>query len=616
MFETIFIILFFFFLSSYNAFIIKSNIKTSKIGKLIKSRRNVVIKCSVSNEQDYFIPPKLSPLSSDHSNSIQKILQDEESFDYIVIGSGIGGLSCASLLAWYGYKVLVLESHYLPGGVAHTFERSGFKFDAGPSLWNGMKKRPFNPLREVLEIIGEGESVEYARYDGWQMHTPDGSFKFTVGKDKFEPILEKFGGPTAIDEWKELNRILKPVQKLAGAIPPLGLRSDLGVLFTIFPHLATLIECLPVVNKVEGSFKAISETVVKDKFLQNWLEFLCFALSGLPADSTIAAAVAYTMRDLHQEDAVLDYPIGGAAAVIDALVRGVTKRSGKVILNSHVEEIVIDDQTSTAVGVRLRMKNNVEGKSAIIKAKKGVISNASVWDTAKMLKESARSGMSESDKIILYEDINKAMETPRTGSFVHLHLGIDATDLPKDLESHYTVINQWSPIDAEQNHVIISIPSTLDPSLAPPNCHVIHAYAAANEPFELYDPSNEKISRQEYEKLKEQRCEFLWRAIERSIPDVRNRVKVKLLGSPLTHQRFNRRYMGTFGPAWAAGKDKFPFPRDVFKSIKGLSLCGDSIFPGIGVPAVAASGANAANTCVSVFDHLKLLKKLEEIKRQ
>jgi hypothetical protein len=47
------------------------------------------------------------------------------------------------------------------------------------------------------------------------------------------------------------------------------------------------------------------------------------------------------------------------------------------------------------------------------------------------------------------------MSTPMTGSFVHLHIGIDATGLPADLESHYTVINQWDPIDAPQNHVII-----------------------------------------------------------------------------------------------------------------------------------------------------------------
>ncbi len=44
--------------------------------------------------------------------------------DYIIIGSGIGGLTCGALLRYYGYSVLVLESHYAPGGVAHTFEKS------------------------------------------------------------------------------------------------------------------------------------------------------------------------------------------------------------------------------------------------------------------------------------------------------------------------------------------------------------------------------------------------------------------------------------------------------------------------------------------------------------
>ena len=95
-----------------------------------------------------------------------------------------------------------------------------------------------------------------------------------------------------------------------------------GVILTLWPHLRKLAQGAGVASKVEGSFKAISSTVVKDKFLENWFEFLSFALSGLPADGTIAAAVAYTMRDLHQKGAALDYPIGGSGAVVDALIRG------------------------------------------------------------------------------------------------------------------------------------------------------------------------------------------------------------------------------------------------------------------------------------------------------
>ena len=119
----------------------------------------------------------------------------------------------------------------------------------------------------------------------------------------------------------------------------------------------------------------------------------------------------------------------------------------------------------------------------------------------------------------------------------------------------------------------------------------------------------------DYERLKNERCAFLWEAVERALPDlnVRDRAVVSLQGSPLTHERFNRRYRGTFGPAIRAGNKegkKFPYPRT---DVSGLFICGDSVFPGIGVPAVAASGANAASSCVSVWEHLKMLKRLDEI---
>jgi NAD(P)-binding Rossmann-like domain len=51
--------------------------------------------------------------------------------DVVVIGSGIGGLSAATLSARYGLATEVFEAHYHPGGVAHAFEEKGFKFDAG-----------------------------------------------------------------------------------------------------------------------------------------------------------------------------------------------------------------------------------------------------------------------------------------------------------------------------------------------------------------------------------------------------------------------------------------------------------------------------------------------------
>ena len=74
--------------------------------------------------------------------------------EIIVIGSGIGGLSCAAMLGYYGFKVLVCESHAIPGGAAHAFQRQGYTFDSGPSLYSGLSYSPSsNPLRQLLDAI-------------------------------------------------------------------------------------------------------------------------------------------------------------------------------------------------------------------------------------------------------------------------------------------------------------------------------------------------------------------------------------------------------------------------------------------------------------------------------
>lgn len=86
--------------------------------------------------------------------------------DVVIIGSGIGGLCCAAILAEYGYKVTVCEAHYHAGGAAHGFDVAGFQFDAGPSFFAGLSDenaRSSNPLKQVLDAVRE--KVECVSYD-------------------------------------------------------------------------------------------------------------------------------------------------------------------------------------------------------------------------------------------------------------------------------------------------------------------------------------------------------------------------------------------------------------------------------------------------------------------
>ena len=151
--------------------------------------------------------------------------------------------------------------------------------------------------------------------------------------------------------------------------------------------------------------------------------------------------------------------------------------------------------------------------------------------------------------------------------------------------------------------IAVSNPCVLDPTLAPEGYIVIHAYGAGNEPYEIWDQLRRNTP--EYNKLKEERAQPLWRAVECIIPDVRSRVVVQMVGTPLTHERFLRRPRGTYG---SVTED---YLRDGSTPYKNLLLASDSIFPGIGVPAVAIVGASAANSMVGVFEHLATLKRLE-----
>jgi carotene isomerase len=509
-------------------------------------------------------------------------ISSNEETDVVVIGSGIGGLSAAALLARYGFEVTVCESHSIPGGAAHAFERNGFKFESGPSLYSGLSYKPSsNPLRHVLDAIGE--ELEYSTYDTWGCCLPEGNFDTSVGAEQFDRVLSKLRGNDAVAEWHELQRVMNPLKRAAIAMPPAALRFDVGAAITVGQFAPSLVRHAANIAKLTGPFSRIMDDVVKDPFTRNWLNLLCFLLSGLPADGTSAAEVAFMFADWYRPGVVLDYPVGGSGAIVDALVRGL-ERGGRLMLSAHVEQVLVEG--NRAVGVRLR-----GGKT--IRARRAVVSNASIWDTLKLLPEKS-----------IPKQFRARQATPECDSFMHLHLGIDAKGLRPDLACHYIVVNDWAlGVTAPQNVVVVSIPSVLDPSLAPLGKHVIHVYTPGNEPYTLW----QGMRHQEYEQQKQMRAEIMWQALERIIPDIRDRTEVKLVGTPLTHERFLRRYRGSYGPAIRAGEGLFPGSGT---ALSGLLCCGDSTFPGIGLPAVAASGMIAANTLAPVQKHLEMLKDI------
>ena len=177
------------------------------------------------------------------------------------------------------------------------------------------------------------------------------------------------------------------------------------------------------------------------------------------------------MGDLHPRGALLDYPVGGSATLVDALVAGITKHGGEVRTGAHVERILIGG-SGRAEGVALRGGERVHARRAIV-------SNAHVCSTLALLPEHARPPARPGSGGAL----NGALEM--TPSFMHLHLGIRSDGLDETVRAHsggeplrihYSVVlDDFSDILLPRNMVIVSFPTVLDRTLAPPGHHVVHA---------------------------------------------------------------------------------------------------------------------------------------------
>ena len=502
-----------------------------------------------------------------------------KNFDVIVIGSGIGGLTAAALLSRYGKRVIVCESHTVAGGAAHNFRRRGFEFDSGPSFYCGLSDaRSLNPVKQVLDILGE--SLQTLPYDPLgHYHFPEGSFAVYSNYQRYRQEVAKVT-PQGARELADFEKRLLPLYEAMKGIPTLALRTDWQLIpVLLVNYLPSLMKMLPNLPLLQSSVGDVMDGTVKDPWVRRLIDLECFLLSGLKASGTIAPEVAFMLGE--RSNTAIEYPMGGSGAIVDALVRGLKRWSGELRLGCHVEQIIIEN--GTAVGVRSR-------NGEIIKAPV-VISNATIWDTY--------------SKLLLPQDLpatlrQAALDTPAVESFMHLHLGFRGDGL-ENLTGHHVVVHDAKQdISVPGNTCMISIPSVWDSSLAPENHHVVHAYTL--EPYTGWEKN------QGYEEKKKQKAQTLYRAIEKVIPDIRERVVLELIGTPLTHAAYLRRYQGTYGPAIAAGKGMFPNQNT---PIKGLYRVGDSTMPGIGVPAVAASGILCANSLVNPNQVMELVDLLK-----
>lgn len=150
------------------------------------------------------------------------------------------------------------------------------------------------------------------------------------------------GGPTALQQWLDLERAMAPLQQGASLFPAAAIRSDLGVVLTAARFGPQLAMTGLLAGTLTAPFARVVDRVVTDPWLRKFIDLECFVLSGMLACDTICAEMAFMFMERNSGRSSIDYPMGGAGKLVDALVRGLTKHGGRLELRAHVDRVVME----------------------------------------------------------------------------------------------------------------------------------------------------------------------------------------------------------------------------------------------------------------------------------
>lgn len=499
------------------------------------------------------------------SPSLHRTLDVLDVLDVIIIGSGIGGLVTATQLAAKGAEVLVLERYLIPGGSSGYFERQGYKFDVGASMIFGfgaqgttnLLTRALNTVKVSQETIIDPVQVHY--------HLPN---KLDL---KVERVYEKFLQNLIAyfpHEEPGIRRFYDECWKVFHCLNSIELLSleERGYLLRTF--LQHPLACLGLVKYLPQNVGDVARRYIKDQELLKFIDIECYSWSVVSADLTPMINAGMVFSDRHYGG--VNYPKGGVGTIAQKLVEGLEKAGGKIQYQARVTKILTEQ--GKAVGVQLANGKVYRGKR--------IVSNATRWDTfTKLL---------PGDKIPNNEK-KWQQSYKKSPSFLSLHMGVEAAVLPDGTECHHIILEDWQQMTAPGGTLFVSIPTLLDPDLAPKGYHIIHAFTPD------WIDNWQGLSASEYEAKKEAAAGEVIDRLEKIFPGLDAGLDYLEVGTPRTHQRFLGREDGTYGPIprrKLRGLLGMPFNRT---AIPGLYCVGDSTFPGQGLNAVAFSGFACAH---------------------
>jgi len=520
-----------------------------------------------------------------------------ENLDMIVIGSGIGGLSTGAFLSKAGYKVLVLEQHYIAGGCTHSFKEHGIEHETGIHYVGNIKKR-----KKILDLITE-TPIEWCKLG----YEEDGIYDEIIIEDKHRYLLRS-GENNFINDMVEkfpneeeaIKKYIKLVKKVS--------QKDFFFYLKIFKPVWLQKILLYFMDSeylyyVNNSAYDVIKSLTSNELL---ISALCGQFGDYGPTPKKASFFIHSSIVNHYLEGGY-FPKGGTSEIAKKIIPTIENSGGRVLVGKKVSKIVVEDEKVLGV----EMENG-----DIIKCSK-VISSVGIRNTFLTLLKTSNSPNANLS-IKKFNELIQQIPISTTFSYLFVNLEGDPEDL--ELKSR----NKWIWPNRDYDKMVEDFEN--DPENAPIPLFIAcscmkdldwkknfpgksNAIILTLSKYEWFEKwKDEKCMRRskEYKDYKENLAQrMLNEGLYKYYPKTKGKVTHYDVGTPLTNQFYLNAYNGE---AYGMQTNSYRYNKAIElrpdSGIDGLYLAGQDICT-LGFTGALMSGILCANSVLgygSIFD--------------
>ena len=515
------------------------------------------------------------------------------SYDAVVIGSGMGGLSTAAMLSDLGWKVCVLEQHYTAGGYTHSYERNGYEWDVGVHYIGDVGAQ--TRTRKMFDYLSDGK-LEWApmdeEYD--RFYIGESVFCAKAGKQQFrDNLVQQFP-----DEAKAIDAYMELLDNAGNAM------SSVGMARIMEPWQQTLMT--PYLKwktpdfLYRNTYDVLSDLTNDDDLIA----VICgqWGDMGLPPKQSTFMVHAMIARHYLYGGF---YPVGGSWRIADSIIPKIQASGGEVFTYARVKQVIIED--SKVTGVEMSDGHRIECGCVISSAGVGNTFNellpADIAETSgyKQKLETVEPSFAHLGVYIGLKGTAEELGLPKTNFWIYPGSDYDAA-----VERFMSDKNESFPV------VYISFPSAKDPDYLNRHPGTATIEIVAPAPYEWFEKWRDETwgkRGEDYDSFKEKLGDRLMDYLYERLPDLRGKVDYFEVSTPLSTNWFGGYQKGElYGLAHTPERmqQKWLRPKT---SIPGLWLTGQDILT-CGVTGAMMAGMLTTASIVGMRKMSPLMKRI------